>query len=150
MHVDDEQGRAVNDPEFNCPHCQTTMTVPPALAGKPAHCPKCQRGITIPSCEPTTLPSSAVPDGPKPSSGLIRAGWICFGLGVCFAVMLFLVPIWEPLFIAAIILGIIATSQKEKGGLALMLCSLFVPPVLAVFLGLVFIVGGLGLAEPVL
>ena len=134
----------MSDIECLCPHCKTTVLAPRELAGQAAACPECEKDITIPAPKPPSVPPPARSASQKPASGVTRAGWICFGLGIFFAVVLFIIPIWGFLLVAAIILGIIATVQKEKSGLALLLCSIFALPTMAILMTMVMFIGGCG------
>jgi hypothetical protein len=101
--------------------------------------------MTMPTRKPPPVPPTAKSASQKPAGGVTRAGWICFGLGIFLAVVLFLIPVWGFLLVAAIILGIIATAQKEKSGLALLLCSIFALPTMAILMTMVMFIGGCGI-----
>lgn len=137
----------MSDAEYRCPHCQTPL-VAAALRGPEGQtvtCPECDQAMTIPTSKPPALPPSDESASQKPGGGVALAGWICFGLGIFLAVVLFIIPIWAFLLVAAIILGIIATVQKEKSGLALLLCSFFALPIMAMLMAMVMFIGGCGL-----
>jgi hypothetical protein len=125
--------------EFDCPHCGQGLSMSDELSNDTVMCPECGQSIAFetPALPPPPIPlsctrSSGAPgarlDEADPARGILRAGWICFGIGATAMVFLFLIPVWGFLFLAAGILGIVAmTRQKTGPGLALLLSSIFTP-----------------------
>src|SRR4029453_10279223 len=68
--------------------------------------------------------------------GAVIGGWVCFGVGTAFMFLsLWALIFYAPLFLAALVLSIVAMSQRRvAGGLTLLLCCMTIPPL--TFLGL--------------
>lgn len=72
-----------------------------------------------------------MPVGPLPGANALNAGWVCFGLGLLFVFVPipFTCIVYGPLFLISIIMAIVGLSNGRTGpGLALLLCSLILPP----------------------
>src|SRR4029453_6689380 len=69
--------------------------------------------------------------------GAVIGGWVCFGVGTAFMFLsLWALIFYAPLFLAALVLSIVAMSQRRvAGGLTLLLCCMTIPPL--TFLGLI-------------
>lgn len=117
---------------FVCPKCRQTIQADPNQIGLKGKCPFCNTEIMIPApTRPLNLPLRLAKD--KPAKKQVRAGWICFGIGAVLALLIVTLPLCAPLFIAAAVLGIIAMANGRVGaGLALLLCSLLIMPLIAI------------------
>lgn len=134
---------------LKCPVCSAVIQSDDAYASLEGECPTCGADIHIPHLAPAPIhppsipPPAPPPKTPKPDDNLLRAGWICFGIGAGIMPFLLIVPIWGPLFGAACLLAIIAIVKGRVGaGLSLLLCTLIAPFIIA---GLVLLMG-LGVA----
>ncbi len=131
----------MNEINYSCPSCHSAFTAEVNRAGQTTRCWSCGKDIQIPY--PATEP--AIRCDPEPSGtrrngteshaaakGVLRAGWICFGLGMLLMVVCFVIPFYSPLFLAAFILSIVAIAQKrQRAGLALLLTTIFIPAMTA-------------------
>jgi hypothetical protein len=130
---------------YSCPYCHTTFTASGDRAGKQTHCWSCGKGIQIPYQastieEPDRQQSQRKPPkskcnkstGSESAKGVLRAGWICLGVGLGLMVFFFLLPFYFYLFLASFILSIIAIAQKrQRAGLILLFCTIFLPAITA-------------------
>ena len=79
---------------------------------------------------------------PETGDGAVKAGWICLWLGCIIGIVPFLWMFAAPLILAAFILGIVNLSKEgAHGGLALLLCSIFLP---LVVVGVAWVMIGVG------
>ena len=133
----------------NCPNCAEKMSVPADYAGLAGHCPKCKKPFFIGESEkpqvPTVQPPAApiTPIAPNPPSklqNLLRAGWICFSIGMVLLVLCPIIPFfYSPFFSVSCVLSIILLAKDEgKGGLTLLLTTLMVPVVVGI---VIFLLG---------
>ena len=67
--------------------------------------------------------------------GAVIGGWVCFGVGILFMVhSLWAFIFYVPLFLATSVLSIVAMTQgRVRGGLALLLCCVIIPPIAFVY-----------------
>lgn len=124
---------------FACPQCGKPIKADPAAAGRQGECPHCNNSVTVPVPQSTqvvptaTIPPRRPPKLPVVATGGLLAGWICLGIGAILMAVLVLVPVYVPLFIGSFVLGFIAlTRGRTVAGLALLLCSIIVPVVIAI------------------
>jgi DNA-directed RNA polymerase subunit RPC12/RpoP len=163
--LDKHELRTASAMTFKCPKCSALITADPADAGREGECPTCGVAMLIPRLElsptppplvapspaPFAVPHPQLPQQPKPVDTLIRAGWICFGIGAGIMPFLLIVPIWSPLFTASFIIGIIVMVKGRQGaGLALLLSSIVVPFAIAGTVILLGIGAMAGMAEAML
>lgn len=116
----------------SCPECHQTIQTEPDQVGLKGVCPCCNTEITIPAPKrPPKLPLRSCNAAPpnKPLTG----GWICFGIGAVLAPLVVTLPLCATLFIAGMVLGIIAMAKgRIVAGLALLLCSLLIMPLIGI------------------
>lgn len=69
--------------------------------------------------------------------GAVIGGWVCVALGTVLMIWtLFSFVLYLPLFLAAFVLGIVATAQRRLGhGIPILLLSVVIPLVLGISLG---------------
>ena len=160
------RGDAVADLEFDCPYCRQRLSVEAGAARRTVACPSCGHALKLEvedgepagfpkrTAAPPTLPGVLAPGTPPPAppglappaedkgNGVLLAGWICFGVGAGLMVVLLIIPIWGPLFVASCILSIIGIVQGKTGqGVALLLCSLLGPMLIGFLMAVVFVGG---------
>lgn len=129
---------------YTCSDCASTFTATADRAGQSSRCWSCGKDIQIP--EPTIAPKKTIeqpaPTQPTPehvktkaaapAQGVLRAGWICFGLGMILMLVCFVLPFYSALFFASFILSIIAIGQKRhRAGLSLLFSTIFIPAITA-------------------
>lgn len=141
---------------YSCPTCLCAFTAPEKQAGQSFRCWACGKDIQIPTRATATEPPKPKPIQSKPAQpqtphiksappsaakGVLRAGWICFGLGMILLIFCLLIPFYSPLFLASFILSIIAISQRRhRAGLTLLFSTIFIPAITAAMIW-IFIIG---------
>ena len=123
---------------FKCPKCGVEIGMPESLSGQTKECPSCGNVNCIPAEVASPSSPIAQPTTPRPEiktnvkQGAIIGGWLCFILGLFVmytSVWLFL--IYGPLLLVALILSVVAMAQHRVIlGIALLLSTLVIPPVL--------------------
>ena len=132
---------------IKCPQCKELIRADAADAGMDGECPICGAALRIPQTQRPPQPIAPIPPALPPVppvprhppqeavTAILRAGWICFCVGAVMMPLLLIVPVYVPVFLAAATLGIIAMAKGRTGqGLALLLCSLILPPLAALLL----------------
>ncbi len=127
---------------FKCVKCGDVIKAENRDAGEEGECPSCGQTVIVPGRLPPRLPdqlpktNGLPPRKASPSGGLngvLVAGWLCWGIGILLLTVMLIVPVYVPLFMASFVLGLIAITRRRVGqGIALILASVLVPPILAI------------------
>lgn len=156
---------------FNCPKCQEEIEAPTGHDGESVNCPSCSAEIKVPRQQssakkivinrrgsPATYQSGSRPATGAPqrtasattqqkqSGGTGCAGWVCLALSCAFMFVPFAgIFIGGCLAFVAFVLAIVVLAKGEVGsGIALLLCSLILPPIFGVIasvLGIAILAG---------